>query len=195
MEPTETEDGWQVYISDYGNVTITISAFGHTHEWGAWSIITEPTFTTSGVAERICTKNNDHKDMFTLPVLTDETVWKEGIRIEPTETSRGLQVYTSTYGVVVVILPAIGSEYDYSIRYENEKAVITVPKDGTYTVIFAAYDTDNTLLRVNAQEVNLVKGENLPISPQNFSAVGDKVKIMLWDSLMGMKPLAKTDVQ
>lgn len=128
-----------------------------------------------------------------MPVLTDETVWTAGTRIEPTETARGLQVYTSIYGVVVVILPEIVREYDYSIRYEDEKAVITVPRDGTYTIIFAAYDTDNRLLSVNVQDIQLVKGENPPISPKSFNA-GDKVKIMLWDSLTGMKPLAKCDI-
>lgn len=82
-------------------------------------------------------------------------------------------------------------QIDYSIKYENEKAVVTVPQDGTYTVIFASYEGDR-LLSVSAQDIQLVKGENSPISPQNFNASG-KIKVMLWDSLMGMKPLCATD--
>ena len=113
----------------------------------------------------------------------------------PTATPTAKPTATPTPTVKPTSTPtATVSEYDYSIRYEDEKAVVTVPQDGTYALIFAAYDTDNRLLSVNAQEVQLVKGENLPISLQNFDA-GGKVKILLWDSLTGMKPLAKTETQ
>ncbi len=193
VEPTETADGSQVYTSDYGNVTITIPALGHTHDWGDWSITTEPTFTESGIAERVCKENSGHKDTFTLPILTDTTVWTEGLKIEPTETENGSVTYTSSYGNVQIIIPALKTDYDYSIKYENGKAVVTVPQDGTYTVIFAAYDNDR-LLSVNAQDIQLVKGENPPVSPQNFNANdANTVKIMLWDSLMGMKPFVEAE--
>ena len=111
-EPTEDADGSQEYISDYGTVTVTIPALGHTHEWGDWTIITEPTITATGTAERICTKNNEHKDTFTLPDLTDTTVWTEGTRNEPTEDTDGSQEYISDYGTVTVIIPATGQSQE-----------------------------------------------------------------------------------
>ena len=110
--------------------------------------------TTTGKAECICGNDNTHKEIVGLPILIDTTVWTVGAKVEPTETVDGSQVYTSIYSTVTVILPTTGSEYDYSIKYENEKAVVTVPQDGTYTVIFAAYDNDR-LLSVNAQTYRL----------------------------------------
>jgi hypothetical protein len=161
------------------------------HNWGAWSITTEPTFDVTGKAARICENDNTHKEIVDLPILTDTKIWTEGLKIEPTETEKGAVTYTSQYGNVTIIIPALNPEYDYVIKYENEKAIVTVPKDDTYTVIFASYD-NGRLLSVNAQDIQLVKGENPPISPQNFNANG-KVKVMLWDSLKGMKPLCAAD--
>lgn len=161
------------------------------HNWGAWSITTEPTFDVTGKAERICGNDNTHKEIVDLPILTDTNVWMEDLKIEPTETEKGSVTYTSQYGNVTIIIPALNPEYDYSIKYENGKAVVTVKQDDTYAVIFAAYD-NGRLLSVSVQDIQLVKGENLPISPQNFNANG-KVKVMLWDSLKGMKPLCRSD--
>lgn len=161
------------------------------HDWGAWSITTEPTFVVTGKAERICGNDNTHKEIVDLPILTDTNVWMEDLKIEPTETEKGSVTYTSQYGNVTIIIPALNPEYDYSIKYENGKAVVTVKQDDTYAVIFAAYD-NGRLLSVSVQDIQLVKGENLPISPQNFNANG-KVKVMLWDSLKGMKPLCRAD--
>lgn len=161
------------------------------HNWSAWSITTEPTFDVTGKAERICGNDNTHKEIVDLPILTDTKVWTEDLKIEPTETEKGSVTYTSQYGNVTIIIPALNPEYDYIIKYENGKAVVTVPKDNTYTVIFASYD-NGRLLSVNAQDIPLVKGENSPISLQNFNANG-KVKVMLWDSLKGMKPLCAAD--
>lgn len=161
------------------------------HNWGAWSITVEPTFDVTGKAERICENDNTHKKIVDLPILTDTKVWTEDLKIEPTETEKGSVTYTSQYGNVTIIIPALNPEYDYSIKYENGKAVVTVKQDDTYAVIFAAYD-NGRLLSVSVQDIQLVKGENLSISPQNFNANG-KVKVMLWDSLKGMKPLCRAD--
>lgn len=77
---------------------------------------------------------------------------------------------------------------DYSIKYENEKLVVTVPRDDTYTVIFAVRDAQGKLHSMIAQTVSLIKGVNEWTAPQNFE--GDQsVKVMLWDSLNGMRPL------
>ncbi len=161
------------------------------HRWGAWMITTEPTFIMTGKAEHICENDNTHKDTIDLPILTDTTVWTEDLKIEPTETENGSVTYTSQYGNVTIIILAPNPKYDYNITYENEKAVITVPQDGLYTVIFAAYD-NGKLLAIHAQNIQFVKGENPAVSPQNFNT-NSKVKVMLWDSLKEMKPLCEAD--
>lgn len=80
----------------------------------------------------------------------------------------------------------------YNIEYKDGSAIVTVPQGGAYTIIFASYK-EGRLLSVNAQDKQLKKGRNEPIAPQNFNAEGN-IKIMLWDSLEGMKPFAVTEL-
>ena len=191
VEPTETTDGSQVYTSEYGNVTVVPPATGHTHDWGAWSITTEPTETETGIATRVCQTNDEHKDAVTLPVLTDTTVWVVGTRVEPTETTDGSQEYSSIYGTVTVVIPALR----YSIEYTDGKAVVTVPEAGTHAVIFAAYDAGGKLISVETQTVTFEQ-RKISVSSLTFTATGAaKVKVMLWDSLTNMKSLCTADEQ
>ncbi len=191
VEPTETTDGSQVYTSEYGNVTVVLPATGHTHDWGTWSITTEPTETETGIATRLCQTNDEHKDAVTLPVLTDTSVWVAGTRVEPTETTDGSQEYSSIYGTVTVVIPALR----YSIEYTDGKAVVTVPKAGTHAVIFAAYDADGKLISVETQTVTFEQ-RRTSVSPLTFTAAGaTKVKVMLWDSITNMKSLCTADEQ
>ncbi len=83
-----------------------IAATGH--KWDKWSITTEPTLTTGGTAEHICTKNREHKETKALPKLDDETFWTPGKTVAPGEETDGSQEYTSEYGSVTVVLPATG---------------------------------------------------------------------------------------
>ncbi len=108
----------------------TTAALGH--KWGAWRITAEPTLTITGMAERVCENNNEHKDIVTLPVLTDTSVWTAGTKVEPTETTDGSQEYTSEYGTVTVTIPATGGN-----RTESSEIVI---KDGTPNVTVDGLD-------------------------------------------------------
>lgn len=186
----EAEDGEKSRTCSRCNETETqvIPATGHTCNWGDWTITTAPTLTATGKAERVCKTNANHKDSVDLPILTDTTVWTEGARVEPTETTDGSQVYTSEYGNVTLVLPAtgIGDTDKFSIRYEGGNAIVTAPTAGTYAVIFAAYD-GGRLTSVTVQSVTVEKGETT-VEPQGFTANGT-VKVMLWESLSGMKPL------
>lgn len=185
--PTCTTEGATDYYSDeYGTVTATIPATGHS--WGSWYITSNPTFTAKGEAERVCENNGEHTEMAELPVLTNTSVWTVGTKVEPTETTDGSQIYTSEYGDVTVVLPKL----KYSIKYESgTNAVITVTKTDTYAVIFAAYDSEGKLISLEVQTKELNKGENT-VTPKTFNAAGAaNVKIMLWDSINNMKPLCE----
>lgn len=162
-----------------------IAATGHS--WGEWSIIVEPTDYVPGTAVRTCENNSEHKEYPVIPVLTDTSVWTEDLRIEPSETENGLIVYISQYGSVSVVIPALNPQYDYSIKYKNSAATITVPQGGIYGVIFADYDSDNRLISVYTDDRYLSKGENF-LAPAGFNLSG-KVKVMLWKSLQTMNPL------
>ncbi len=120
------------------------------------------------------------------------TVTKPATTTEAGERTRSCR--NNCGAVETDILPATGTEKDdYILKYENGKATITVPQDGIYTVLFTAYD-GNKLTGVSAQSIPLVTGENPPISPKNFDANGT-VKVMLWDSFIGMHPICVANGQ
>lgn len=90
-----------------------------------------------------------------------------------------------------IIIPATGTgdTKEFSIRYKDGSAYVTVPQDGTYTVIFAAYD-NGKLTGLSVQPVTVEKGETT-VTPENFTADGT-VKVMLWESITSMKALCKS---
>lgn len=184
---TETEDGEKSRTCSACNETETqvIPATGHTCDWGDWTITTAPTLTATGKAERICKTNAAHTESADLPVLTDTTVWTYEETKAPTQDTDGEGKYTSVYGEVKITLPATGTD-KFSIRYEGGNAIVNAPTAGTYTVLFAAYD-GGRLTSVTVQSVTVEKGETT-VEPQGFAANGT-VKVMLWESLSGMKPL------
>ena len=111
VDATEKDDGKDVYTSpDYGEVTVVLPALGHIHEWGDWEITKAPDKDEEGTAKRVCAKNNAHTETKTLPVLTDTSVWTKdnNQHVDPTEDNNGKDVYTSEYGEVIIVLPALG---------------------------------------------------------------------------------------
>ncbi len=149
-----------------------------------------------------CNKNFSDENGTT--EITDVTIppkghsWDEWLVTKPaTATEPGEKTHSclNNCGIVETdIIPATGTEeQNCTIKYENGSAIVTVPQDGIYTVIFTAYDSSR-LTDVSAQSIPLVKGENLPISPKNFNANGT-VKVMLWDSFIEMKPICAANGQ
>ncbi|MCM1309030.1 MAG: hypothetical protein NC223_10570, partial [Butyrivibrio sp.] len=113
VEPSEGSEGLQTYTSEYGSVVVVLPALPHTHNWGDWRITDEPSLTGDGSAERLCSKSNDHKETKALPALNDTSVWSLGERVEPAEDSEGSQTYTSEYGSVVIVLPALPHTHNW----------------------------------------------------------------------------------
>lgn len=87
----------------------------------------------------------------------------------------------------------------HSVEYNEEDgtAIVTAPA-GTYTVLFAAYDAEGRLIELEA-------AENVEVTEEgNYTAVatptrftGEEAasgKLMLWDSLNGMTPLASNPI-
>ncbi len=70
----------------------------HTHTYGAWSITTAPTETTTGSASRVCACGET--DTVTVAALSDTSVWSVEISQDATHTSNGFAVYKSQYGSV-----------------------------------------------------------------------------------------------
>ncbi|MCI8979052.1 MAG: glycoside hydrolase family 32 protein [Clostridia bacterium] len=84
---------------------------------------------------------------------------------------------------------------ELSISYNDGTAVITGP-EGTYAVLFAAYDDAGRLIELEAVEVaEIADNGRTVITPEKFTGEeGVSGKLMLWDSLNGMTPLASAPI-
>ena len=82
----------------------------------------------------------------------------------------------------------------YEIQYEDGQALITAPQDSRVTVIFVAYDDLGRMTGLEVKEESLSEGENV-ITPEYFSPVEGKIKVMLWDNISTMIPLCSFETE
>lgn len=84
---------------------------------------------------------------------------------------------------------------ELSISYNDGTAVITGP-EGTYAVLFAAYDDAGRLIELEAvEDAEIADNGRTVITPEKFTGEeGVSGKLMLWDSLNGMTPLASAPI-
>ncbi len=104
--PTHVETGKNVYSSIFGTVEEILDIIPHTHS--VWVIINNPTLTDGGEAIRICSCGDTITQQ--LPALTD-AMWTVDHQAPATHFADGLDVYTSEYGKVNVVLPMIAHTY------------------------------------------------------------------------------------
>lgn len=197
VSPTCTEAGnseyWEctschkLFSDENGETEIddipTIPAIGQ-HTWGEWETTKPATETEKGEEQRECLvcHTTETRD---IPVLSPSPSPSASPSASPdVSPSPGPDVSPSASPSA-----SPNPEYAYSIKYENGSAYVTVPQDGTYTVIFAAYD-NGKLTGLSVQPVTVEKGETT-VTPENFTANGT-VKVMLWESITSMKALCKS---
>ncbi len=77
------------------------------HTYGDWELTKEPTESSTGEAKRTCSSCNNIESKTDVPNLTDP-VWEKGNYVAPQKGTNGSQSYTSLYGEVTVIIPALG---------------------------------------------------------------------------------------
>ena len=75
----------------------------HTHKYGEWTFVVEPTETTAGTIAKVCPKCNDRQEV-EVAALTDASVWSV-TEVLSTCQKAGSRTYVSEYGTVVVELP------------------------------------------------------------------------------------------
>lgn len=112
VDPAHTHTGGTATCKQKAVCTICNTAYGElaAHTYGAWSITKNPSETSTGTAERVCTIDNS-KATQSLPKLTDAGVWTKVTAecIAPTETEDGKDVYESVdFGKVTVVIPKTG---------------------------------------------------------------------------------------
>ena len=108
--PATCENAGSVtYTSTYGDVTVTLDPINH--NYGAWTLETNPTLETAGSAKRVCANDATHVETTSVPALTDTSVWSVKSTTPATCTEQGNVVYTSTYGDVTVTVSATNHAY------------------------------------------------------------------------------------
>lgn len=156
------------------------------HKWGYWEIINKPTFTNEGSAKHICENDSSHTASVILPALSDTDVWSTGSYTAPTETTEGVQEYISEYGSVTVTVPKLPPS-KFSIKYENGAAVVSVPKEGKYCVIFALYK-DGILNGIQMSEETFYEAGTKEIECI-YNAHNSDIRVFLWNTFEDMIPL------
>ncbi len=95
----------------------------------------------------------------------------------------GIATYTANYEATPI-------EYMYSIKYDDDSScvIVTAAEPGIYTMIFAVYDTDGTLISVKTRDINFDTPGLQEIPMDHTLKRENNIKIMLWDSISGMTP-------
>ena len=107
-EPTHTEVGTRTLTSEYGVYKFEIPKLTD-HEFGAWTIVTDPTETAEGTAVRVCPCEATEETA--VPTLSDAEAWTISV-VNPDHFNTGKTIYTSeTFGVVEVEIPVIEHSY------------------------------------------------------------------------------------
>ena len=81
----------------------------HTHKYGEWTFVVEPTETTAGTVAKVCPKCNDRQEV-EVAALTDASVWSV-TEVLSTCQKAGSRTYVSEYGTVVVELAKLEHVY------------------------------------------------------------------------------------
>ena len=89
----------------------------------------------------------------------------------------------------IKILAEAEPETDYAIRYDGKTLAIDCEKGGTYTIVFASYDTGGKMTTVKTLTAELNAGVNSDVKiPEDVTLdAGDK--IFLWENLKTLRPL------
>ncbi len=102
--------GTDTYTSIYGTIVVELPL--KDYEYGAWVLVTNPTFDDSGSASRTCECGCGEVETVVVPTLSDSTVWSVAHTVAPDYNSVGEDTYTSIYGEVKVDVAKLVAPYD-----------------------------------------------------------------------------------
>lgn len=112
------------YVSIYGEVTVTTPAAGH--EYGAYTLLVEPTLTSAGSASHTCSCGDS--ETVDVPVLTDTTVWTH-VNTPATYNTDGSDSYVSDFAPngIIFAIAKLRAPYD-TLSYDRMAEI----DDGVY---------------------------------------------------------------
>lgn len=120
VDPTHLVEGKDVYVSEYGKVTVSIAVIPHDFEGAAYTITVEPTLIKAGEATHTCIECG-HVETVMVPVLAYSAVWSVE-KVPSTHLVKGSATYTSVYGTVVVEL-----DFDPTHSFGNVYTITKAP--------------------------------------------------------------------
>ena len=111
VKATCENDGSTTYTSTYGDVTVTTNKLGH--NFGNWTITSNPTLNAIGKAKRVCKNDAAHSEEVDVPALSNTSTWSIKEDVKPTEEHDGHTTYTSIYGDVTVVVSALQHTHNF----------------------------------------------------------------------------------
>ena len=111
VKATCENNGHTTYTSTYGDVTVTTNKLGH--NFGNWTITSNPTLNAIGKAKRVCKNDETHSEEVDVPALSNTSTWSIKEDVKPTEEHDGHTTYTSIYGDVTVVVSALQHTHDF----------------------------------------------------------------------------------
>lgn len=115
------------------------------HDYGDWSISSNPTIYVNGEMQRVCTRNNLHIEKQTVPKLSKQGSYTANVTRQPTCTSKGTITYSSAvYGSFDAEIPANLHTYNEDkdgycavcdTKYYTAGLNYTLSNDGSYYII------------------------------------------------------------
>lgn len=113
------------------------------HEYGSWTLISSPTVATTGLIKRVCLKDSEHTETFTLPALSEANGYTYSVVTAPTCTTEGTGKYTITVDGQTFTFDVTLSAFGHDFGEWEVTTAPTTTTEGTLTRV-CAHDHDHT---------------------------------------------------
>ncbi len=150
--------------------------------------IDDKSFIAFGITQTYKGNTNGYKNIKDDVELPEDPTPSPTPTTKPTDEPTVTDTPTTTDEPTTTDVPVPGG---YSIKFDDKtyKAIVNAP-NGTYAIIFAAYDAEGKLVSVNLEQKEVSKPDT-SVFPTSFTTEGAASgKVMLWNSIDGMVPLA-----
>lgn len=131
-EATCTETGLYKYRYYFNNDEITFNSYisknVDNHNYSSWELITKPSLTNTGLIQRTCLRNSNHKETKVLPVLTSNDYKKEVIN-EMTCEDDGITKYIYNFDEYTINFNIISKTQGHD--YPTEWSYFKSPTEST----------------------------------------------------------------
>lgn len=120
---TCSSKGEASYTYDLGDqkLQFTVELDYASHNYGKWEMIKAPTLTTTGLLERVCSSNQNHKDSFELPKLNAKDYDYSVIPAECFADGKEIYNYQKDQQNFKIELPIVSTGHPYELKQDGDK--------------------------------------------------------------------------